>query len=118
VTCRCAGRGIARLFSAFTTPAKEAAQLSLLIVAPAAGRRLRELACLDLTGAPRIPNFRRLLGTSRAGAGTSRSQEQVMKVRNSLKSLRGRHRSNRLVRRKGRVYVINKVQRRFKARQG
>jgi large subunit ribosomal protein L36 len=42
----------------------------------------------------------------------------TMKVRNSLKSLRGRHRNNRLVRRKGRVYVINKVQRRFKARQG
>jgi large subunit ribosomal protein L36 len=41
-----------------------------------------------------------------------------MKVRNSLKSLRSRHRNNRLVRRKGRVYVINKVQRRFKARQG
>jgi large subunit ribosomal protein L36 len=42
----------------------------------------------------------------------------TMKVRNSLKSLRGRHRANRLVRRKGRVYVINKVQPRFKARQG
>ena len=44
--------------------------------------------------------------------------ETVMKVRNSLKSLRGRHRDNRIVRRKGRVYVINKTQRRFKARQG
>ncbi len=42
----------------------------------------------------------------------------AMKVRNSLKSLRGRHRDNRLVRRKGRVYVINKTHRRFKARQG
>ena len=42
----------------------------------------------------------------------------TMKVRNSLKSLRARHRDNRLVRRKGRMYVINKVQRRFKARQG
>ena len=42
----------------------------------------------------------------------------VMKVRNSLKSLRARHRDNRVVRRKGRVYVINKTQRRFKARQG
>jgi large subunit ribosomal protein L36 len=42
----------------------------------------------------------------------------AMKVRNSLKSLRGRHRDNRLVRRKGRVYVINKTQKRFKARQG
>ena len=41
-----------------------------------------------------------------------------MKVRNSLKSLRGRHRNNRLVRRKGRVYIINKTNRRFKARQG
>ena len=42
----------------------------------------------------------------------------AMKVRNSLKSLLGRHRANRLVRRKGRVYIINKVQKRFKARQG
>jgi large subunit ribosomal protein L36 len=42
----------------------------------------------------------------------------LMKIRNSLKSLRGRHRDNRLVRRRGRVYVINKTQRRFKARQG
>lgn len=47
-----------------------------------------------------------------------RTKARVMKVRNSLKSLRSRHRGNRLVRRKGRVYVINKVQRRFKARQG
>jgi len=42
----------------------------------------------------------------------------VVKVRNSLKSLRKRHRDNRLVRRRGRVYIINKTQRRFKARQG
>jgi large subunit ribosomal protein L36 len=41
-----------------------------------------------------------------------------MKVRNSLKSLRRRHRNNRLVRRKGRVFIINKTQKRFKARQG
>lgn len=42
----------------------------------------------------------------------------VMKIKNSLRSLKGRHRANRLVRRKGRVYVINKVNPRFKARQG
>jgi large subunit ribosomal protein L36 len=42
----------------------------------------------------------------------------TMKVRNSLKSLRKRHRANQLVRRKGRLYVINKVQKRYKARQG
>jgi large subunit ribosomal protein L36 len=41
-----------------------------------------------------------------------------MKVRNSIKSLRKRHRDNRVVRRKGRIYVINKTNRRFKARQG
>ena len=41
-----------------------------------------------------------------------------MKVRNSLKSLRTRHRDNQLVRRKGRGYIINKVQKRYKARQG
>ena len=31
-----------------------------------------------------------------------------MKVRNSLKSLRDRHQKNQLVRRRGRLYVINK----------
>ena len=41
-----------------------------------------------------------------------------MKIKNSLKALKARHRENRLVRRKGRVYIINKVQKRFKARQG
>jgi len=41
-----------------------------------------------------------------------------MKVRNSLRSLRRRHRGNRVVRRRGRIYVINKTNRRFKARQG
>lgn len=41
-----------------------------------------------------------------------------MKVRNSLKSLIKRHRDNKLVRRRGRVYIINKTQPRFKARQG
>jgi large subunit ribosomal protein L36 len=41
-----------------------------------------------------------------------------MKIRNSLRSLKKRHRDNRVVRRKGRVYVINKMQKRFKARQG
>ncbi len=41
-----------------------------------------------------------------------------MKVKNSLKSLRGRHRANRLVRRRGRAYIINKVAGRYKARQG
>ncbi|MHA1165721.1 MAG: type B 50S ribosomal protein L36 [Alphaproteobacteria bacterium] len=41
-----------------------------------------------------------------------------MKVRNSIRSLRRRHRDNQVVRRRGRIYVINKTNRRFKARQG
>jgi large subunit ribosomal protein L36 len=41
-----------------------------------------------------------------------------MKVRKSLKSLKDRHRDCRVIRRRGRVYVINKTNRRFKARQG
>ncbi|CAO4166696.1 Large ribosomal subunit protein bL36 [Methylorubrum populi] len=47
-----------------------------------------------------------------------RADVRPMKIRNSLKSLRARHRDNQLVRRKGRVYIINKTQKRFKARQG
>jgi large subunit ribosomal protein L36 len=41
-----------------------------------------------------------------------------MKIRNSLKSLKDRHRDCRVIRRRGRTYVINKTNRRFKARQG
>ncbi len=41
-----------------------------------------------------------------------------MKIRNSLRALMGRHRDNKLVRRRGRYYIINKVNKRFKARQG
>ncbi len=41
-----------------------------------------------------------------------------MKVVNSIKTLKTRHRDCRVVRRKGRVYVINKTNPRYKARQG
>jgi large subunit ribosomal protein L36 len=41
-----------------------------------------------------------------------------MKIKNSIKSLRKRHRDNRVVRRRGRLYVINKTIKRYKARQG
>ena len=42
----------------------------------------------------------------------------VMKIANSLKTLKKRDKNCRIVRRKGRVYVINKTNPRFKARQG
>ncbi len=41
-----------------------------------------------------------------------------MKIRNSLKSAKARHKDCRIVRRKGRVFIINKTNPRFKARQG
>jgi large subunit ribosomal protein L36 len=41
-----------------------------------------------------------------------------VKVLNSLKSAKRRDRQCRVVRRRGRVYVINKRNPRFKARQG
>ncbi|WP_078719264.1 MULTISPECIES: type B 50S ribosomal protein L36 [unclassified Bartonella] len=41
-----------------------------------------------------------------------------MKIKNSLKALKERHRNNRLVRRKGRIYILNKSNPRFRARQG
>lgn len=41
-----------------------------------------------------------------------------MKVLSSLKSAKQRDKNCRIVRRKGRLYVINKVNPRYKARQG
>ena len=41
-----------------------------------------------------------------------------MKVRASLKELKKRHKACKIVKRKGRIYVINKVNPRYKARQG
>ncbi len=43
---------------------------------------------------------------------------KIMKVVNSLKTLKTRDRNCKLVKRKGRVYIINKTNPRFKARQG
>jgi large subunit ribosomal protein L36 len=48
----------------------------------------------------------------------SRLRARAMKIANSLKSLKKRDKNCRIVRRKGRVYVINKTNPRFKARQG
>ncbi|MGE4313362.1 MAG: type B 50S ribosomal protein L36 [Pseudobdellovibrionaceae bacterium] len=41
-----------------------------------------------------------------------------MKVVSSIKTLKSRDRNCRVIRRKGRLYVINKVNKRYKARQG
>lgn len=41
-----------------------------------------------------------------------------MKIVSSLKSLKNRDKNCRVIRRRGRVYVINKKNPRYKARQG
>jgi large subunit ribosomal protein L36 len=41
-----------------------------------------------------------------------------VKIKNSLRTAKSRHKDCRLVRRKGRVYIINKTIPRFKVRQG
>jgi large subunit ribosomal protein L36 len=47
-----------------------------------------------------------------------RQGSPVMKIVNSLKTLKKRDKNCRVVRRRGRVFVINKANPRFKARQG
>jgi large subunit ribosomal protein L36 len=49
---------------------------------------------------------------------SKRTKDKTMKVRSSLKSLKTRHRDCKVVRRKGVVFVINKTDPRFKAKQG
>jgi len=41
----------------------------------------------------------------------------AMKVLSSLKSAKSRHKDCKIVRRRGKIYVINKTNPRFKARQ-
>ena len=74
---------------------------------------------------PPVDAFAKPLYTHRSAAGSSRGfsvllclRTTTMKVRSSLKSLKGRHRDCKVVRRKGVVYVINKTDPRFKAKQG
>jgi len=62
--------------------------------------------------------FQRAQALSRRAAKSSAPRITTMKVRSSLKSLKGRHRDCKIVRRKGVVYVINKTDPRFKAKQG
>ena len=41
----------------------------------------------------------------------------IMKIKSSLKSIKKRDLNSKLVRRRGRVYIINKINPKFKARQ-
>jgi large subunit ribosomal protein L36 len=50
--------------------------------------------------------------------GPSYALAPFMKVVSSIKSAKKRHPACQVVRRKGKIYVINKVEPRYKARQG
>jgi large subunit ribosomal protein L36 len=52
-----------------------------------------------------------------ASPSINRSKRFVMKVLSSLKSAKARHRDCKVVRRRGKVFVICKSNPRFKARQ-
>ena len=71
--------------------------------------------------------LRRLIGLTCRGRTTIHrafvspqvaASARVMRVRNSLRSAKVRDKNCRVVRRRGRVYVINKKNPRMKARQG
>ena len=63
------------------------------------------------------PQFSSLLFPANFASGEA-LRILTMKIKNSIKTLRTRHRDNRVVRRRGRLYIINKTVRRYKARQG
>ena len=52
------------------------------------------------------------------GVGSNDAFAPFMKVVSSIKSAKKRHPACQVVRRKGKIYVINKVEPRYKARQG
>jgi len=56
--------------------------------------------------------------SSKPNPGPRAPEGHAMKIRNSLKSAKTRDKNCRVVRRHGRVYVINKKNPRMKARQG
>jgi large subunit ribosomal protein L36 len=73
-------------------------------------------ALVACTGRPSTTASRRGWATFTARSDTTNGRSE-MKVRNSLKSLKNKP-GSQMVRRRGRVYVINKLHPRFKARQG
>ena len=72
----------------------------------------------NLTPERLFPISPRSLSRAAGSAGDAIDKDAAMKVRSSLKSLKSRHRDCKLVRRKGVLYVINKTDPRFKAKQG
>lgn len=66
----------------------------------------------------KIPILDKLLSIPLLYLLSKKLRNLIMKIANSLKTLKSRHKACKVVRRKGRLYVINKQNPRFKARQG
>ena len=69
---------------------------------------------IGLTGRVKNANFRAL---AKEGQNTKNLVGIIMKIVRSLKTLKNRDKNCQLVKRRGKVYVINKKKRRYKARQ-
>jgi large subunit ribosomal protein L36 len=70
-----------------------------------------------ITHESRVRRF--LAGSSQlTGSAAAYALTTFMKVVSSIKSAKKRHPACQVVRRKGKIYVINKVEPRYKARQG
>ena len=61
--------------------------------------------------------LRRWYFVLRYGRVGRRRQQNCMKIKSSLKSVKKRDLNSKLVKRRGRVYIINKTNPKFKARQ-
>ena len=138
VPIRWATRSEARLPPGTTTVSNTSRKVIAASDTPnRASRAFKAMAAVTAQGSDRVQDFlmvghARFLtcghALSRWAAGSSKpttdnqitdtSRRPAMKIRNSLKSLKARHRDCRVIRRRGRTYVINKTNRRFKARQG
>jgi large subunit ribosomal protein L36 len=71
-----------------------------------------------LVGVDSRSRLRQLRASIWRADGAPSQQGRVMKIRNSLRAAKTRDKNCRVVRRHGRVYVINKKNPRMKARQG
>lgn len=82
--------------------------------------RLTRLSCLPNVSPADFQTWEMRFSRGRRGHLLSAHSifGKTMKIKNSIKSLRTRHRDNRVVRRRGRLYIINKTVKRYKARQG
>jgi large subunit ribosomal protein L36 len=85
---------------------------------PGASKALETAPLIDSESPPAYTPALQINRGSRTMRAPPARTRRIMKVRSSLKSLKTRHRDCKLVRRKGRIYVINKTNPRFKAKQG